>query len=165
MKKLLILLVLLSTSIVYMSCGSSPEAPRTYVPQPTEERMFIGKIILDDAAKKSLSSLSLSKSYKMQIKRLKDEVPTLSGGTEEEVAAEKKKNATTFDTTDEMRIAGRLLQDLKNQPVQLLDHIYVVYRGGKMSTTDNKTKFDISDRVLTDIFIDASDTTHIGEIK
>ncbi len=165
MKRLIRLCMLLSTTIVYMSCGSNPESPqRTYVPTPTEERMFVGKIILDSTAKKALVHLSASKSYTIYIKRLKDEVPTLSSGTAEEVAKEKKKNDMTFDTTNEMYIAGRLLQDLQSQPWQLLDHVYVIYRGGSVSITDHKEKFYMSNRVLTDIFIDANDTTHIGEL-
>lgn len=147
-----------------MSCGSSSEpTKRTYVPTPTDERMFIGKVILDSPAKKALANLSSSKSYAIYIKRLKDEVPTLSSGTAEEVALEKKKNDMTFDTTNEMYIAGRLLQDLQSQPWQLLDHVYVIYRGGSMSTRDHKEIFYMSNRVLTDIFIDVADTTHIGE--
>ncbi len=140
---ILLLIVLMSQT----GCSDS-----TGKPQEAEYKIFTGKIDIPDSTirqQKGNFAWTTSHPWKVPVKKLETEIPTLKGTTEE-IAQKKLENDKKFSTID-MLFAGDAMDNIRTTPKELLNHTYVQYY-----------KIGTSYIVCKVLWLDPRDTTYVG---
>lgn len=147
MKQLLTGILLLIILISQVGCADS-----TGKPHESEYKIFTGKVEIPDSTmqqQKGNFPWTASHPWKVPVKKLETEIPTLKGTTEE-IAKAKLENDKKFSIVD-MFFAGDAMDNIRTTPKELLNHTYIQYY-----------KIGENYIVCKILWLDPKDTTYIG---